>query len=100
MGYYIPGPTFEKAKFIIDTYQGTMINVPPKAYHEIPDGKALIVVVDNGRFEAAGFCYDGREFEAWIGDWRDGSDPRPMQFVLMDREKAEELSGFKQEAAK
>lgn len=89
MGYYIEGPTHGKARFIRETYDGEIPFhlVPPS---QLPAGKALICVVDNGFFEAAGFCYDDGEYEAF----RDPSDHRPKTWVVMDLEKAKELTGY------
>ena len=88
MGYYIPGPATGKAQFV-KSLGGEVINRPEK-YSQIPKDKALIVVVENGNFEAAGFAYSEREFDAWMGT----EDPRPMTFMTMDRSKAEQMSGF------
>lgn len=56
---------------------------------EHPD-LGVIVVVDNGPFEAAGYCFSQREFEAFT-DFR---DTRPKRFVVMDKEVAERASGY------
>ena len=53
--------------------------------------KAVIIVVNNGPFEAAGFAYNQGEFEAFT----QADDHRPRQFVVMDRAKAKELTGYK-----
>lgn len=52
--------------------------------------KAVIVVVNNGMFEAAGFAFDVDEFKAFTLP----DDERPRSFLIMDRKKAEELSGY------
>jgi len=54
-------------------------------------GMGVIVVVDNGPFEAAAFAYSQREFDEFVSD----RDPRPRQFVILDRAVAEKASGFK-----
>lgn len=61
----------------------------PRSFADIPDGKALICVIGNSLFEAAGYCYDEREFEAFT----DPSDHRPREWVLMDKPMAEVASG-------
>lgn len=88
MGYYIQGPTYDKAQYIQENYGGELAQ--PEYPSKLPAGKAIICVVDNGFFEAAGFCYDDREFEAFF----DPSDHRPKTWVVMDLEKAKELSGY------
>ena len=88
MGFYIEGPLKDKEVFMHHEY-GAESCVCPKSYSDIPKGKALICIIDNGPFEAAGFCFDEEEFEEFIAP-----DPRPRSYVLINRTKAEELSGF------
>ena len=56
---------------------------------EDPD-LGVIVVMDNGLFQAAGFAYSKEEFEAFTMP----TDPRPKEFVIMGRKEAERLSGY------
>lgn len=88
MGYYIQGPPYDKAEYICENFGGEEIN-PPK-WKDIPEGKALIVVIDNGFFEAAGYCYSEDEYNALAEP-----DGRYRWYVLMDKEMAEKLSGYK-----
>jgi hypothetical protein len=92
MGYYIEtGPALKgKAEIIAEKLNGEILHERPATYADIPEGKALIVVVDNGIFEAAGFAYSEREFQEFTSP-----DYRPRRYVLIDREKAEEVTGFK-----
>lgn len=90
MGYYISGPAKGKIQFIRSEYDGEFIS-PPESFKDIADDKALICIVDNGPFEAAGYCFDEREFEEFIRP-----DSRPKQWMIMDKKKAEELTGFSQ----
>lgn len=94
MGYYIEtGPVVKgKADYIAKTYDGVKIT-QPVSFKDIPDGKALIMVVENEKFDAAAFVYDEIEFRR-IVEWP--VDFRPRKYVLMDREKAEELTKFKE----
>lgn len=89
MGWYIQGPALGKAKYIMDNHDAIRIPVP-KSYSEIPEGYAMICVVLNGPFEAAGFAINESEFKVFTG-----LDDRPREFLLMDRKKACELSGYK-----
>jgi len=92
MGFYIEVPeNTNKAEQIRDLYGGEIVQTVPLDYSKIPEGKALIVVVDNGLFEAAGFCFNEPEFRVFT----DILELRPRKFVYLDRDKAEELSGFK-----
>ena len=93
MGYYIEGPAKGKAPCIKSEYDGEFISCP-SSFDEVPEDKALICVVDNGFFEAAGYCFSQGEFDAFTF-----SDPRPKQWMLMDKLKAQELSGFPPERA-
>jgi len=96
MGYYIQVPEhFGKAEQIEALYDG-MIIPWPNSFDLIPLDKALIVVVRNQNFEAAGFAYDEKEFAAFT----DPGDPRPKKFVLMNRVMANELSGYSRNVKK
>lgn len=89
MGYYIDGPTKGKAKHIRENHNAELVFhlVPPS---QLPPGKALICVVDNGFFEAAAYCYDDKEYEAF----HDKHDVRPKTWLTMDSELARALCGF------
>ncbi len=54
-------------------------------YIEVPKSKdkAIICVVDNGPFEAAGFAYSQREL-----DFFSIPDGRPRTWVVMDRKRS------------
>jgi len=91
MGYYIQVPEhLDKAEQIEAIYDG-MIIPQPTSFDKIPKDMALIVVVRNQDFEAAGFAYDEEEFVVFT----DPRDSRPKKFVLMNRVMASELSGHK-----
>jgi hypothetical protein len=95
VGYYIQTdkPT-NKAQWIAAHGEGVIVGVPPASYAEIPEGKALVVVVDNVIFESAAFCFDEDEFEAFVHEEGPGAS-RFRQFVIVDREWAEYASGFR-----
>lgn len=92
MGYYINVDSKGNAlsasnkhhDLIIDG--ATVISPSPKSF--IPN---LVCVVDNGLFQAAGFCYDECEFN----DWADPSDTRKKVWLVYER--AAELSGYLQD---
>ena len=90
MGYYIQGPALGKAAFIVSEYNGKIIPCPNN-FADVPEDKALISIVSNGPFEAAGYCFDAKEFE----EFSDPSDHRPKTWLIMDKKKAMELSGKK-----
>lgn len=91
MGYYIEcEKPLRKAEQIIAEHGGQLSTMfDYRAAMDDPT-KGVVVVVNNGLFEAAGFCFDMEEFKAFtLSD-----DTRLKQFVIMDRQKAEELSGY------
>ena len=92
MGYYVQtGTTHNKANEIALQYGGVIIPEPTD-FSQVPKDKALICVVDNNIFEAAGYCYSPEEFEVFS----DPEDFRPKQWLLMDLDKAQELTKFKE----
>ena len=90
MGFYIEVPNKKgKAQQLADLYGAEILSTCPEEYWMHDSRQALICVVDNGPFEAAGLCYDDQEFQ----DFKHPDD-RPKTWLLMDRAKAWELSGF------
>ena len=93
MGYYIELPAHHgKAELLEQLHDGEIVS-KDAARTAVSEGKGVVVVMNNGPFEAAGFAYDLGEFQAFS----DPRDSRPKKFVVMDREKAEKLSGFSRE---
>lgn len=91
MGYYIEvEKNLDKASQIMGKYGATQIDKPTK-FSDIPNDRALICVVNNGMFEAAGYCYDSQEYS----EFSDPSDNRPKQWLLMDLELAKKLTNFR-----
>lgn len=93
MGYYIQGPSLGKVDFLINTHEAKIIT-NDKAIQILNDNdstEAVIICVDNGMFEAAGYCFNMREFESFTKS----RDSRPKTVLSMDKTKAKELSGYK-----
>ena len=91
MGYYIEVPQPKgKAKQLGDLYGAGIMDTPPETFADVPEGLALVCVVDNGPFEAAALCYSDREFAAF----NDPQETRPRIWLLMDQAKAHELAGY------
>lgn len=90
MGFYIPAlyPK-DKAKQIQSRYGGVILSRKPQ-FADIPQHRALIVVVDNGPFEAAGLAFSEDELDAFTRE----DDERHKEFVLLDKKLAHELTGF------
>ena len=91
MGFHLPGPTKGKVDHLIATYGAERISKPPKAFHDIPESKALICVVDTVTYETASYCFSAVEMTLL----NDTTDFRRRTWLLMDRRKAEELSKFR-----
>ncbi len=91
MGYYVEVPENKgKAEQIASIHGGMVLPEPPNSYESVPSDQAIICVVNNGAFEAAAFCYSEKEF-----NYFKVPDSRPRTWILMDREKACKLTGFK-----
>lgn len=91
MGYYIQTASNKNKAHDISTANNGRIVPKPANYAEIPEDKALIVVINNGLFEAAGLAFSEREFQ----DFTLPSDGRSKEFVLLDKKVAYELAGYK-----
>lgn len=91
MGYYIPGPPQGKVEYLTRVYKDATVIPVPDSFN-VPDDKALVCVVENPHFDAAGYCYNEREFK----EFTDTSDPRHKTWVLMDKDDAELESGFRE----
>lgn len=96
MGYYInttmDGQSLgriNKANSLILT-SGAVSIPQPKSFAEVPPDKALVCVVSNGPFEAAGYCFSEREFEAFTVP----TDCRIKQWLLMPKTLVEKLTGY------
>jgi hypothetical protein len=92
MGYYIEVPqNLGKAQQISDLHGGRIIP-KPKSLSEVPAELALIVVVDNGAFEAAALAYDEPEFK----EFTNPRDNRRKEYVLLDKPLAHKLARYKE----
>lgn len=95
MGYYIETSKLDnKAHDIIAKHGGVLVDQGTARAMVADPETAVIVVVDNGFFEAAGFAYDEQEFRAFTHP----SDQRPKQFLLLKQSTAIALTGYSEEA--
>ena len=80
MGYYIQtNSNTGKASIIAKEHGGVIVSYG-EAKEAMKDAtKGVIVVLNNGFFEAAGFAYNQEEFDAFT------SDMRPKHYVILDR---------------
>lgn len=91
MGYYLlPGrPVTGKAGWLRANCKAVTVIQPER--FSVPAGKALICVVDTGWHEAAAYVYSEAEFR----DWTQPGDRRSKTWLLMDRDMAEKMSGYR-----
>ena len=90
MGFQLPGPTKGKVDHLIATCGAKPLAKPPKAFDDIPEGKALICVVNTVTYETASYCFSAAEMTLL----NDATDFRPRTWLLMDKDGAERLSRF------
>jgi len=94
MGYYIETDVsdshFGKAEKIVKAHNGRIVTQEEAS--KLVDSHGVICVVRNDLFEAAAFAYNQDEFDAFTSP----SDTRPKTFVVLDREVAKKLSGYKE----
>lgn len=90
MGRYIQtSGNHDKAQEIVDLHKAVRVTQnDARLIFDAGHDKAVIVVVDNGFFEAAGYAFDKREFEAFTLP----HDHRHKEFLVMDKELAERLA--------
>ncbi len=93
MGYYIEVPNNKgKAQQLVDLHGARILDKQPVFTDAKPD-EAIICVLDNGPWEAAGFAYNEREFEEFAAPDMIGRQ-RPRTWLIMDRAKAIKLTGY------
>ena len=73
-----------KAQVLMQNYDAQLLK-GPMPLDEVPKDKALVCVVNNGSFEAAGYIYDQTEYEAATVP----SDPRSKVWLLVEKATAE-----------
>ena len=59
-------------------------------FDKVPDDQAIICVIDTIRYEVASYAYSRQEFSLLD----DHSDFRKRTWLLMDKAKANQVSGF------
>lgn len=93
MGFYIQtGEKFGKGKWLENTLNAMRIP-QPVSFAKVPKGYALVVVVHNPGFEAAGFAYNEREFLFMINPRV--RDCREKEFFLLEWDLVCQLTGYK-----
>jgi len=83
MGRYIEGPAKGKVNHIVDMGATVISEDGARQIMESGDeDNGVIIVVDNGPFEAAAWAFDLREFKVFTNP----RDHRPKTFLTMNRE--------------
>lgn len=95
MGYYLnppesAGEPFRKSAALVDHHGAVRLSGQPVTFEDVPEGKALICVVDAGMWEAALLVYNNREFD----DVASPRDERSKTWLLMDKESAHKMAGY------
>ena len=94
MGYYLNGGSLgsdNKTRTLVEDYGAIEYAFCPK-WQDIHPGNALVIVKENGLFDAAALIYSQTELEAFT----DPSDTRPTHILLMDKKIAHEMCGYKE----
>jgi hypothetical protein len=94
MGYYINKDSKgndlpASGKFDTLVKSGDAKPAFPTPFSEIPSGKALLCIVDNGMFDAVAYAYSEAELKYFLKD-----DGRDKLWLEMDKELAERLSDY------
>jgi hypothetical protein len=90
MGFYIQGPNLGKADYLLTLPDFKEITREEADFFLCEDVNGLVVVVENGPFDAAVYVFNDAEFEDFVLE----DDPRPKRFLSGPREVLEELSGY------
>lgn len=92
MGFYVQLPTAKgKAELICQMYPGSKLVTEAEAAEHNRLGEGIVVVVDNGPFEAAAFAFSEQEFKEFTRP----DDHRPKKFILMDSyDQAARAAGY------
>ncbi len=87
MGYYINPPNETKEEFL--EREASLLSDEDMGFSLFLDNDdALVCLIDNGIFTAAGVVYNVTEFHAFT----DPTDPRPKRWYIIKRDKLWDVS--------
>lgn len=90
MGFYIETKSPKnKVDFLIKNHNCKVIDAY-EGFERLKNNEGVVVVVDNGPFEAAAFAYDEAELNAFLQP----TDYRPKTILAIDYQRGCELSGY------
>lgn len=87
MGFYLEVQENQNKAGQLIKLGAVNIGLPPKRLADIPKGKILVCVVQNGLFDAAGICYSEAELE----EFKETRTGRRRTWLTMDAQKVAEL---------
>ena len=77
-----------KAKFLMEKYNAICIHLDKTTFVDLPDDKALVVVSDNGPFEAAAYLHSLSEFL----EFANPNHTTRKTWLVIDKKIAEEFA--------
>lgn len=89
MGCYVNLGIETKSSYLAK--EGKLIGQEEAFKHKDFTENFVVVLVDNGFFEAAGICYSQEELDAWRNDYETG-DRRPKKYYVVPKEKLVRVS--------
>jgi hypothetical protein len=95
MGFYLEVVgRWDKASKLVDLYGGKIVERPAR-WEDIPEGQALVAVVENMTFEAAMLCWNQAQFMRPVISRNYFGDRRHVVYVLLSWDKViENLDGY------
>lgn len=90
MGFYIQTPTAKGKAAQLVALHGAIEVDRPATLEAVPEGKALVCVVENGPFDAAALVYNSSELE----EFSQPSDPRLRTWLVVDKTWAYAAAGY------
>lgn len=86
-------PDKNKVEQLLTLVPGSQKIDSPPAFSDIPSDMALICVLTNALFEAAGLVHNEREYQAFTSGPSD-RDSRPRTWLLMPIKEAHRMAGY------
>ena len=83
MGFYVNPDNETKEAFL--NREG--LQVPKADWDKIPKGSVPVILIDNGRFSAAGIAFSEGEYRAFL----EPGDPRPKKIFIVKKSKLKEI---------
>ena len=85
MGFYVDPPNETKEAFL--KREGMV--VPKADWDKVPKDMAIVVLVDNGAFRAAGIAFSEKEYHVFTD--HNPRDPRPRTIYLVKKQALKDV---------